>query len=276
MDESARFIALLARAGPLRSGTDSPACGSGTVDRWTGSACALCLLALASCARQQGGVPNRFGDSGRMIAMSGAEAGASNACFTCHGLDGRGDGAGVPRLAGLDRGYLAHQLEAFADGRRQNASMRWIAGQLTPAERLRVAEYYSTLPAASGGTADAPVPAIYASGDPGREIPPCASCHGVDARGIGSGIPPLAGQPAAYIAQQLDDWRRGRRRSDPDGVMLEIARALSLRETAAVAAYVSALPAAHPPSGPSEASLPGRRPGPRNGASALPQRVAGS
>jgi cytochrome c553 len=208
--------------------------------------------------------------------MSGAQAGAQNACFTCHGLDGGGDGAGVPRVAGLNSGYLAHQLEAFADGRRHNESMRWIARQLTPMERLRVAEYYARLQVSGGASQSAAVPAIYSAGDPARNVPACASCHGSDANGIGSGIPPLAGQPAGYVAQQLEDWSRGRRRSDPDGVMLEIARALSPKEIAAVAAYVSALPVAAPRRGSAAASPGERHPGPRNGASALPQRVAGS
>ena len=43
---------------------------------------------------------------GRIIAMSGGEGGAANACFSCHGLDGGGDGVSVPRLAGLHPGYL--------------------------------------------------------------------------------------------------------------------------------------------------------------------------
>jgi cytochrome c553 len=110
------------------------------VKRSTQAACASLLVLVGSCAPPRGGVPDRFGRSGELIAMSGAEAGADYACITCHGLDGRGDGAGVPRLAGLDRGYLAHQLEAFVDGRRQNGAMRWVARQLTPVERLRVAD----------------------------------------------------------------------------------------------------------------------------------------
>lgn len=262
--------------GPYRQGTDSLRCCSGMVMRSALPAAALALLVLASCAQPRGGAPNRFGTSGELIAMSGAEAGADNACFTCHGLDGRGNGSAVPRLAGLDPGYLAHQLEAFADGRRENPSMRWIAQQLTPAERLLVARYYARLPAGRTSARPSTMPPIYGSGDDDRNIPACASCHGVDGLGIGSGIPALAGQPAPYLAQALEQWRRGTRRSDPDGVMLEIAQALTPEEIAAVAAYVSALPAAARRRGPAEASLQGHRPGPRNGASALPRRVAGS
>lgn len=209
--------------------------------------------------------------------MSGARAGAQNACFTCHGLDGGGDGAGVPRLAGLDAGYLQHQLEAYADGRRQDPSMRWVARQLTGTERLRVAHYYARLPFSSPAPRQTPSPPqIFVAGDPGRNLPGCASCHGPDGLGIGAGIPPLAGQPSAYVAEQLELWRLGKRRSDPNAVMQNIARSLTPSEVAALAAYVSALPTAPRRPGSVEESPSERRSDPRSGASVLPQRVSES
>ena len=233
--------------------------------------------ALIACSPPEGGVPERFGTSGELIAMSGAGAGAQNACFTCHGIEGRGDGAGVPRLAGLNAGYIQHQLEAYADGRRQNDSMRYIAKTLSEKERLRVAYYYARLRWSPASPESAPpAPEIFFGGDSGRDIPACASCHGVDGLGIGDGIPPLAGQPSAYIAQQLESWRRGIRRSDPDNVMLEIARSLTPSEVAALAAYASALPSAGRRRESAEGFPAGRRSDPRSGASALPRRVAGS
>ena len=237
----------------------------------------MTFAAVASCSPPEGGDPDRFGASGELIAMSGAGAGAANACFTCHGLRGEGDGAGVPRLAGLDSGYLQHQLETYADGRRQNETMRWIAMQLAHDERLMVSNYYARLPwspESRGGAVEAPQ--LFVAGDPGRNLPACASCHGVDGLGIGAGIPPLAGQPAAYIVEQLENWRRGKRRSDPDDVMLEIARSLTRAEARALASYASALPAARRRPGSAEEFPSGRRSGPRNDASELPRRVAGS
>ena len=242
-----------------------------TLLSWTAAA-----AACASCSAPHS-TPDRFGGTGELVALSGAGAGSENACFTCHGLDGGGDGAGVPRLAGLDSGYLQHQMVAFADGRRDNPSMRWIAKQLDPREIQLVSAHYAGMrpPRAQGPGTPAP-PEIFIAGDPKRGIPPCASCHGVDGTGIGQAIPPLAGQPGAYLAQQLESWRRGRRRSDPDGVMLEIARALTPAEVEAVSAYASRLPPGTPHPEPREASPPGRRPDPRNDASVLPRRVAGS
>ena len=238
---------------------------------------AAAMIAAASCSPPQGGVADGFGSSGELIAMSGADAGPNNACFTCHGMRGQGDGAGVPRLAGLDAGYLQHQLQAYADGRRQDESMRWIAQRLTETERLKVAHYYAGLPwSPAASRRPQPAPQLFLTGVPDRGIPACASCHGPDGLGIGRGIPPLAGQPAAYLAQQLGNWRRGKRRSDPDGVMLEIARSLTSEEISAVAAYGSALPRGAQRRESAEESPSERRSDPRNGASALPRRVAGS
>lgn len=248
--------------------------GSEEVARLTQLFALAPAMILAACSAEA--APDRFGTSGELIAMSGAGAGASNACFTCHGLDGMGSGSGIPRLAGLDPGYLDHQLEAYADGRRENPSMRWIAKQLTGSQRIAVSQYYARLPVTLAPGQPMPAPAIYSRGDPERDLPSCASCHGVDGRGIGPANPPLAGQPAPYLAHQLETWKRGQRRSDPDGVMLEISRKLTPSEIAAVVSYAAALPAAARRPGSPEASPTGPRSGPRSDASTLPRRVAGS
>src|SRR3546814_5826357 len=65
-----------------------------------------------------------FRATGETIAMSGGNGGAAAACFTCHGLEGEGDGEVSPRLAGLDPGYLHRQLDDYANGRREHEAMR--------------------------------------------------------------------------------------------------------------------------------------------------------
>jgi len=243
--------------------------------RLAAASCAATMIAavLGGCSRPAS-VPGRFDNNGQLIAMSGADAGADNACFTCHGLDGGGNGAGAPRLAGLDPGYLTRQLEAYADGRRSHETMSWIAGRLTAAERLKVAAYYASLPVPIENAGRVPpAPVIYIAGDPARDLMACAACHGPDGSGNGAGVPPLAHQPAAYLAEQLETWRRGNRRNDPGNMMLEISRKLTPAEVQAVANYASALPGDRRRSGSPEASLAGRRPDPRNDASA-PRRYA--
>jgi len=202
---------------------------------------ALLLTLAASCGVPERGSAGRFATTGELVALSGGDAGAENACFTCHGLGGRGDGEAVPRLAGLDAGYLAAQLQSYSDGRRQHPQMAWIAGRLSERERHAVARYYEALPFSTSPGTPPEAPRLYAAGDPARALPSCASCHGLAGEGAGAGNPPLAGQPAPYLAEQLTAWRDGRRRSDPGNVMLRISQRLTPSEVTALSAYAAAL-----------------------------------
>ena len=174
--------------------------------------------------------------------MSGAGAGAANACFTCHGLDGRGNGAGSPRLAGLDAGYLERQLIAYADGRRQHASDGLDRpSSSTPDERRAVADYYAALPFEPASARSA---AHVATLSPRRSrraaSRPARPAMASRAKAIGPANPPLAGQPAAYLAEQLELWRLGKRRNDPGGVMLRISQLLTPCGERALADYAAA------------------------------------
>ena len=85
---------------------------------------------------------------------------------------------------------------------------------------------------------------IYEEGVPDSNIPPCASCHGPQAKGKGE-FPRLAGQLYDYIVKKLTNWskERGQRPEKPDtsAIMEPIAHALTERQIKAVAAYVSYL-----------------------------------
>ncbi|QDX26152.1 c-type cytochrome [Sphingomonas suaedae] len=236
-------------------------------------------IALAGCGTVERGSADRFTASGELLAVSGGDAGAPNACITCHGIDGRGNGAGTPRLAGLDRGYMAAQLEAYASGRRRHPEMESIARALTPAQRVAVSAHYAALPydpapRMTGGTTAAQT--LYHRGDPARGLAACASCHGDRGDGVGAANPPLSGQPSAYLGHQLAQWRQGARRNDPEGAMQRISRALSPAESVALAAYASSLPGDPPRPESRAASREARRADPRNDASAPPRRAAGS
>jgi len=213
----------------------------------------LAALALLSAACAQEEQVGRFETSGELIALSGADAGARGACILCHGLDGGGDGNLVPRLAGLDQGYLARQLEFYAEGQRRHEQMVWISDHLDWPARQQVAEYYSAMPvpptpAAWRPDAQActrPIAALYHVGDASRGLQACATCHGHDGLGVGEGNPPLAGQPAPYLAHQLEAWRNGERYGDPLGVMTHVSRLLAEPEVKALAGYSSALQGAN-------------------------------
>lgn len=207
--------------------------------------------------------------------MSGGDAGAAAACFTCHGLKGEGDGKETPRLAGLDAGYLHRQLDDYANGRREHPAMRTVALRLPDEDRSKVAAYYAALSVpdvlATAGNAEGE--GLYRQGDPVRGLAPCATCHGAGGAGDAAN-PPLAGQPAAYLEKQLTAWRTAKRNNDPLGEMREISRRLSAAEARAVSAYASGLRAGRPPD--REASPAARRDDPKNDALAPPRHASGS
>lgn len=232
---------------------------------------AVCYaMALAACDAS----PHSTTDvkSGYVIALGGGGAGAENACISCHGLHGNGDGKRIPYLAGMDRGYLHRQLDDYASGRRPNAVMSRIASRLSAEERARVAEYYAGLGWQAGQSGPTGTNVLFHQGNAKRGIKACATCHGETAGGMGAANPPLARQPAIFVAAQLHAWKRGERQNDAHHTMLFISQSLTVAEIEALSAYVSALPRPHPP--PAQATFqPIHHDGPKNGASGLQQRA---
>ncbi len=202
---------------------------------------ALCALASAAA---HAGEPD-----GRAVALQGS-AGGTIACATCHGTDGIGlAGANFIRLAGQPRDYLAKQLRDFRDGARDSAVMKSIAAALTDAEIDAVARYYAVQPAPAtpaGKPAEDKLARrgerLATRGNWSVEIPACFQCHGDGGRGVPPHFPAIAGQPAAYTAEQIQAWRRGARRNDPVRLMRTVAKRLSRDEIQAVAAYLAGLP----------------------------------
>lgn len=234
----------------------------------------LCA-ALAACAPEPARDP--FTSTGELVALSGGDAGPDGACVTCHGLAGEGDGQAAPRLAGLPRGYLQKQLEDYAAGLRPDPAMAPIAKALDADHRASVAAYYAGLPAVAP-VASATLTSgagLYQNGDPARGLQACAECHGAAGEGGGGANPPLAGQPATYLAEQMRRWKRAERRNDPRGLMLTIAQRLSETEIAALSAYAAGLSGPAAPAGPSPAtSPPARRGGAGRDAAPSPPRAS--
>jgi len=212
--------------------------------------------------------------TGELVALSGGDAGARGACTTCHGLNGEGDGDLVPRLAGLDAGYIARQMEFFSAGYRRHPQMVWIADQLDWPARQKVALYYAEMAPPESGTAvelsaascSPAIARLYHQGDAARGIQACASCHGDDGQGVGQGNPPLAGQPAPYLAQQLRHWRSGERYGDPLDSMTHVSRLLAEHEVDPLSVYSAHLQRSTPHPESPAACLGTRRPDPRSGA----------
>jgi len=171
-------------------------------------------------------------------------------CETCHGPSGRGFHGyyPIPRLAGQQTEYFENQLRAFIEHRRTNIIMFNVAHVLTPGMITALATNFAALnPAPLGGAPKELVAAgkkIYEEGIPDANVPPCASCHGLQARGDGQ-FPRLAGQLYDYIFKKLTNWtkERGQNPEEPDTsvIMQPIAHALTEPQVKAVAAYVSHL-----------------------------------
>lgn len=205
---------------------------------------ALLSVAVAACSPASNRTGEAFTAGGEIIAMGGGEGGPANACFSCHGLDGGGDGVSVPRLAGLDAGYLQKQLSDYAEGRRADPVMSPIARWLDDGDQRAVAAWYAAMPPPAGIRPATPPPDIYLHGASGRGVAACAGCHGADGQGLGAGNPGISGQPAAYTLEQLRRWKTTERRNDPLSVMTKAVAGLTETEMRTIAAWLETAPTA--------------------------------
>ena len=171
-------------------------------------------------------------------------------CKTCHGVAGQGFRGAypMPRLAGQQPEYLQNQLEAFIERRRVNPVMFNVAHVLRPGMLTALAEGFRDLnPKPLGGEPRELIPAgkkIFEEGVPATNVPPCASCHGADAKGQGA-MPRLAGQLYDYTTRKLTNWNkeRGQDPAKPDSsqIMEPITHGLTPQQISEVAAYLGSL-----------------------------------
>jgi len=64
----------------------------------------------------------------------------------------------------------------------------------------------------------------------------CANCHGTNGMSV-QGMPNLAGQQRAYLVQQMQDFRTGKR---PATIMHQLAKGYTDEQIEALAAYFAA------------------------------------
>lgn len=186
-------------------------------------------------------------DGKKIFTEGGSQPGAMP-CVACHGADGAGlAAAGFPRLAGLPALYVRKQLEDFKRGTRANPVMQPLANALTDAEIDAVSQALAAMPGVVPQPihrSEMPIGAAQKLAQQGaweRQIPACASCHGPAGTGVGDTFPPLAGQPATYLAAQLTAWQNGTRHNDPNDLMGNIAKSLTPDEVQGVAQYFASL-----------------------------------
>ena len=171
-------------------------------------------------------------------------------CEVCHGVSAQGFHGyyPIPRLAGQPTEYLKNQLQAFVERRRTSNIMFNVGHVLSPAMINALTTDFSELnPKPLGGAPTENVAEgkqIFENGITDANVPPCASCHGPEAKGNGP-FPRLAGQVYDYVVNKLTNWEkeRGQNPASPDtsAIMQPIAHSLTPPQIKAVAAYVSTL-----------------------------------
>jgi len=173
------------------------------------------------------------------------------ACTTCHGKEGRATREGYfPRIAGKPAGYLFNQLVNFREGRRHYALMAYLVDHLTDAYLQEIAEHFAALdvpyPPPQAVSSAAQVlhqgEALVRKGDPRRNVPACAQCHGQTLMGADPAIPGLLGLSRDYVHGQLGHWKTGERRAHAPDCMSKIAGLLTYGEIGAVAAWLASQP----------------------------------
>jgi cytochrome c553 len=170
-------------------------------------------------------------------------------CENCHGASAQGFHGyyPIPRLAGQQPDYIKNQLEAFVEHRRTNNIMFSVAHVLRPAMPDALTESFQNLnpkPLTTPAAQDliAAGKKLYDEGIADSDVPPCAGCHGPDAKGNGQ-FPRLAGQLSDYIVDKLTNWtkERGQSPENPDAsaIMAPIAHSLTHQQIKAVAVYLN-------------------------------------
>ena len=112
-------------------------------------------------------------------------------CTYCHQPSGQGylGASPIPRLAGQQTEYFKNQLQAFIDRRRVNVFMFKVAHSLNPEMLTALATHFRDLnPKPLGGAPTELVAAgkkIFEEGVADANVPPCATCHGPEAKGNG-------------------------------------------------------------------------------------------
>lgn len=195
--------------------------------------------------------------AGQALAAGNAANGQAKAavCGACHGVDGNSVNPEWPSLAGQLPEYIVKQLHDFKANRRNNELMSPMAQPLGKEDIEDLAAFFATQQP-KVGEAKAELKArgeqIYRKGKHRPAVTACIGCHGPGGEGNrewGKSLaappavlaPALGGQQAAYVAKQMQDYKKKTRANDVGRVMRDIASRLSDEDIAAVAEYITSL-----------------------------------
>ena len=186
------------------------------------------VLVVASVEMAEAGPLDQVGDAKAVT------------CSACHGFGGNSRAEAVPILAGLSPAYFKKAIEDYATGKRVSPEMEPFAKQVKLLGVDEVAAYF----AAQRREPTSLKPdrgAIERGRDTATQ---CATCHGPAGQGDPAKlVPSIAGQPAAYIRNQLLLFKADKR-SPGDAELTKmkaVLKAIPDEALADVAAYYSSL-----------------------------------
>jgi cytochrome c553 len=169
----------------------------------------------------------------------------NNLCIACHAIDGNSVVPVNPRLAGQHAAYISKQLNNFKSGLRENIVMAGMVANLTEEDMINLGNYFSEqdilLSSAQKNGVGSLGENIFRAGIKSKGVAACAGCHGPSGHGIPDKYPRLNAQHSEYTLAQLNAFRLGLRKNDPEAVMRTIAQKLTEQEMQSVADYIQGL-----------------------------------
>jgi cytochrome c553 len=189
------------------------------------------LLALAGCGERKEAPATAAPAKAPAADIDAGRSLAERSCKSCHGLDGKGAGPGIPNLAAQREGYLLASLNEYKEGKRHHSGLRELATKMSAADMRNIAAYYAAQP---------PVKATAASDvkhsspyELGKTLSAgCAGCHGEDGNAKTPGTPSLAGQQPVYLVVAIHEYHRGDRAIGSMQSMLSDSHRLELESLA--------------------------------------------
>jgi cytochrome c553 len=179
-----------------------------------------------------------------MPSAARAEGAPNPLCAGCHNEDGNSLVPDFPKIAGLDAAYITKQITDFKKYKRVSEIMGPMAAQIQDSEIPTLAAYFSQQKRTPGVVTDANLAAkgrqIYEEGILATAVPACGGCHGEKGEGTDK-FPRLAGQHAAYLVLQMNNFKNVVRNNDARGVMRAITLRMTEDEMKAAAEYITSL-----------------------------------
>jgi len=160
-------------------------------------------------------------------------------CSMCHGARGTASaGTDAPHLACQPPTSTYKQLRDFKSGHRPSAVMQPLATNLSDQDMHDLAAFYSQQTRETlirHANLRPEVPRLVSNGSPMRNIGACATCHSPSV--ARAATPVLDGLPEAYLRDQLNAFKSGRRANDINRQMRNAAHQLTDSEVDILARY---------------------------------------